>query len=153
MALTILKNKSATKGKVVAVSALATLIDDVGKDYGDALKTLGKIKALQESLKPFNVKFKALQDMVNGLDAYDADAEFVEKGEAFEVSAGVRENNREISDMKAVRKKLGDETFFTVAKLTLKDLDRYVAEAEQVKLGLIKKSRGARKIDVRAIRE
>lgn len=149
----VLKKKPSIKTTVAPVSALSTLIDEVGKDTADALKKIVKIKALQEELKPYNAKLKILRDEINGLVGYDADAEFVEQGLQFEVAAGKKEKKRLVRDMKALRKKIGDDVFFQIAKATLTDIDKYVSTNEQTKLGIVEETRGARDIEVRTIRE
>jgi hypothetical protein len=156
MAITILKNsaKAKAKPKTEALSGLAVLIDEVGALSVDALPKLLKIKKLQEELKAYLAKVKVLNGMIDAIESYDADVEFTEKGELFEVSAGPRAKNREIPDaaaLKAIKKKLGDDTFFNIAKVTLGDLDKYISEAEQSKLGVVKKTRGTRKIEVKAL--
>lgn len=147
----ILKSKKAKTETASNVSEIATLIDEVGALQGDVAKTVAKVKALTETLKPFNEKFKRLEKLINAMDQYEADAEFVEVGTRFEVKAGVREKNRSIKDLKALKKKLGDTTFMEVAKVTLKDIDKYVSESEQDKLGIIERTRGNRSIEVRAV--
>jgi hypothetical protein len=152
MALLILKKASAAK-KLVTVSPLATMIDDVGKDVGSALKIVAQIKALQEKLKPFDNKLKALTDMVNEVDDHADDAEYTERGERFQVIVGKKTVSREIVDLKGIRKKLGDDVFFDIASINLRDIDKYITEAEQTKFNLVKKVAGKRKIEVKPLTE
>ena len=156
MAITILKNsqkpKAAPAQKVV-VSELATFIDVVGEQSGDALKKIAKIKALQEELKPYLANVKKLNGMIDAIPDYDADTEFTEKGLQYQVDAGKRERTRSIKDLAAIEKKLGRPLFLQIAKVTLGDVDKYIAEAEQTKLGLIEVTRTTRKINIVPIRE
>jgi hypothetical protein len=149
MALTILKKGVVkTALKIESLSALAALIDEVGPMVGDAAKTVAKIKALTESLKTYKEKIKALNDLIDALGQYGDDVVFIERGTKYEVHAGVREKSREVVDLAGIRKKLGDKVFFDIAKVTLKDIDKYIAAAEQAKLGLVKTSRTSRAIVV-----
>ncbi len=157
MAITILKNSQKPKTSVpaqkVVVSELATFIDVVGEQTGDAVAKLVKIKALQEELKPYLANFKKLNGMIDAIQDYDADAEFTERGLKYQCDAGKREKTRSIKDLAGIEKKLGRALFLQVAKITLADVDKYISQVEQTKLDLITVARTTRKINVVPIRE
>ena len=148
----ILTTKAKPAAFFAANSALSTAIDELGEMTGAALKAIAEIKKQQAKLEPYTIKSKQVGELINAITAYDADAEFVEKGLKYQAVVGKKKKEREILDMRAVRKKLGDKTFFEVAKVTLADIDKYLTEAEQLKNGLIKVERTTRKFEVTPIK-
>ena len=73
---------------------------------------------------------KALQETLDELDL-DDDATTEEFGTAFRVEVKAKGSSREITDLKKVRAFLGDETFFKLATITLKDADSYLTPPQK----------------------
>jgi len=144
----IFKKKTPVVSAKSNLSDLANLIDEVGALSGDALKTMLKVKAMAETLKPYNEAMKRLKTFIDAMPEYDDDAEFVQSGSKYECVAGAREKTRTIVDIRAIKKKLGDDVFFKIAKVNLGDVDKYITATEQTKLGLVKTERTTRKVEV-----
>lgn len=125
---------SNTKLKVVSqeklLSDFADQIDLVGTLQQEAEPIQKEIKALQEKLKPLADATKALQETLDNLDM-DDDATGEELGTAFRVEIKAKGSSRSISDLEKVREFLGDDTFFKLATLTLKDADSYLTPPQK----------------------
>lgn len=130
------------------ISDLGILIDKVGEQSLQATKDMLQIKKLMDGLKAYKADLKKLNEMVDVIAQYGDDVEFTEQGVEYQVEAGAREFTRSIVDLQGIRKKLTDKVFFEVAKVTLTDIDRYIAKSEQEKLNLVKTERTTRKITV-----
>jgi hypothetical protein len=112
------------------LSDFADQIDLVGTLQKEAEPIQKQIKALQEKLKPLADATKALQETLDELDL-DDDATTEEFGTAFRVEVKAKGSSREITDLKKVRAFLGDETFFKLATITLKDADSYLTPPQK----------------------
>lgn len=127
-------DNSNAKLKVVAqeqlLSDFADQIDLVGTLQQEAEPILKEIKALNEKLKPLKDAEKALQETIDNLDL-DDDATTEEIGTAFRIEIKAKGSSREITDLEKVREFLGDETFFKLATITLKDADSYLTPPQK----------------------
>lgn len=127
-------DNSNAKLKVVSqeqlLSDFADQIDLVGTLQKEAEPIQKEIKALQEKLKPLADATKVLQETIDNLDL-DDDATTEEIGTAFRIEIKAKGSSRSISDLEKVREFLGDETFFKLATLTLKDADSYLTPPQK----------------------
>jgi hypothetical protein len=86
-----------------------------------------------------------LQELADELEIGD-DATATEHGAEFDADIGVKGSSRSIKDLKGVRKLMGDELFFQVATVTLKDCDAYLTLPQREKV--IETSRTKRSLKV-----
>jgi len=107
------------------VSEFAELIDEVGVLSKDAEKINAKIKKLQEELKPYNDAVKRLKAKIDELEG-DPDEELVELGTVYKLEIGKKGTSRHIKDIKKVQELMGDDLFYQVCKVNLKDIDAYL---------------------------
>lgn len=123
------------------LSPLAALIDLTGSLSEDAEKIQQQIrehqeaiKALSEKLQPLAEAQKELKDQVAELDYPDDRADIIERGEQFFITVGKKGVSRAISDIVRVHQILGDEVFYALATVPLRDIDSYLTpdQKEQV---------------------
>jgi hypothetical protein len=130
MAVTVKQKVKEFGGKVATtLSDFAEDIDKLGAVQQDAEKVMARIKALTNDLAAYKIAMKGLQERITlAYDEADADpdAEGVEQGVEYLCEVGKKGNSRKITDIKQLRKVMGDETFFKVASVTLKDIDAYL---------------------------
>src|SRR5690606_18168498 len=91
----------------------------------DAEKINAKIKKLQEELKPYNDAVKRLKAKIEELGG-DPDEELVELGTVFKLELGKKGTSRTVTDIRKVQELMGDELFYEVVKVNLKDIDAYL---------------------------
>ena len=144
MGLVILQKKVVSAAKPM-ISEFAAEIDLVGRLTEEAAPILAQIKALQNQLKPLNEARVALQAHVDAIEG-DDDGKLVETGQVYRLEIGKKGSSREISDLAAVKKIMGNELFMKVAKVTLKDLDQYLTGPQRDTV--IKTSRTARGFEI-----
>jgi len=125
MGLVLVKKKVAVE-PVPDVSEFADQIDLFGRLSEEAEPVLAEIKKLQDKLKPLADAKKSLQASVDSILAEDDAEKLIELGEEFRVEIGKKGTSREIKDIVAVKKLMGNELFMKVATVTLKDLDAYL---------------------------
>lgn len=125
---TAAKTKPIVSDKVL--SDFADQIDLVGTLRQEAEPILAEIKKLQERLKPLKEAEEALQETLDGLEL-DDDATGEEYGAAFRLEIKAKGSSRKITDMAKIREFLGDETFFKLATVTLKDADAYLTPPQK----------------------
>lgn len=113
------------------LSGMAELIDMAGTLQTEAEAIKARIKTEQDKLKPLAAAMAELQDAVDKIDEDDDTEGLVEFGELYKVEIGKKGTSREIADMQAVAKKLGKDVFMQVAKVTLKDIDKYLSGNEK----------------------
>lgn len=131
MAITLAKKKVApAPAPVELLSDYAALIDRVGRLGKEAEKIQARIRKEQEKLKPYQEAMAELKAALDGLEA-DDEAVIEELGAEFRVEAGKRGSSRRISDMQKVRELMGDELFFQVATVALKDVDAYLTQPQR----------------------
>lgn len=127
-------NAASPKLKVVTqeklLSDFADQIDLVGTLQKEAEPIQKQIKELQEKLKPLADATKVLQETIDNLDMGDDDAS-EEYGALFRLEVKAKGSSRHITDMERVREMLGDETFFQLATITLKDADAYLTPPQK----------------------
>lgn len=127
------KTASKALGKVASdkvLSDFASQIDLVGTLTKEAEPILAEIKKLQEKLKPLKEAQDALQETLDDLDMGD-DETREEYGAAFRLEVKAKGSSRKITDMEKVREFLGDETFFKLASISLKDADAYLTPPQK----------------------
>jgi len=120
------KAKSATAVAVDRIMELKKLIDATAP----AAKEMAKLVA--------DLRAQAMTQDDDQVVSYEGDTGTVVFGESAKT--------RELTDLKAAKKALGNDVFFEVATITLGDLDKYLTPAELAPL--IKEGRGGRKISV-----
>jgi len=150
MAVTI-KQKTKSKQKATTkADELETLVDQIGERQDELVKLMGgktfsRARALEDDITGLQAKFIERADAVM---AKDEEREV--KGITHMAKIGMKAIKREITDLTIVRKFMGDEAFFKVAKLNLKDADDYLNPEQKAKC--IKSDRiGARKFAVKAV--
>ena len=147
------KTPAKTPLKVVETEELlsdfADLIDRVGTLQKEAEPIAKQIKALQEKLKPLADATKELQTTLDNLDL-DDDGTCEELGALYRVEVKAKGSSRSINDMQKVRKMLGDETFFKLATLTLKDVDSYLTPPQKEEVIDVERTKRGFKIIERA---
>jgi hypothetical protein len=129
MGLITLPKKNATNvstaKKAVLLSDFAEQIDEVGRLQEELGPIAAQIKELTKRLKPLKDAEARLQELADELEI-DDDATTTEHGVEFDAEIGAKGASRSIKDLKGVRKIMGDELFFKVASVTLKDCDAYL---------------------------
>lgn len=138
------KKQLATQAEAEEVAVtVQTLVDQYSDIYEKKSKIAAQIKKLQDQLKPVNAKEA---ELVGQIEAHYAakgdDEEFVAEGSNGYIEFGKKGSERKITDMKHVRKVMGDKVFFELAKMNLGDVDKYLTQAERDKC--IETSRTAR---------
>jgi len=136
MALVISKSKTktVTSAKKVGpelkpgemLSDFAELIDRVGALGKEAAEIKAQIKKLQEQLKPYN---DAVSELEAKLDELGGDPDQTlpdELGSLYRLQIGKMGTQRTVSDVKKVHAMLGDELFYQIASVKLKDIDNYL---------------------------
>ena len=132
MALNFAKLKSAPvpPPPQALISEFAELIDLVGTLQEAAEPVMKEIKALQERLKPLKEAEIKLQSEIDALELGDDETDN-EVGATFKVEVGKKGTSRKITDLAAVKKLMGAETFMKVATVTLKNIDDYLTPPEK----------------------
>lgn len=141
MVVQITKKKvEAEVASAVLLSDFAATIDEVGtltaqieKVQADIVektkKEQEKLTGLQKKLAPL---LKSLGEQLNAAHAEDdPDQTFVESGEKFQAEIGKKGNARKITDIKLVKDLMGEDTFFALCKVNLKDIDDYLNPQER----------------------
>ena len=134
-----------TKTKVVSLSDFAEQIDEVGRLQEELGPVAAKIKELTKQLKPLKDAENRLQELADELEIGD-ELTTVEHGAVYDAEIGIKGSARKIKDLKGVRQLMGDELFFQVATVTLKDLDSYLTLPQREKV--IETSRTKRPLKV-----
>jgi hypothetical protein len=114
-----------------ALSDVAALIDEIGALQADFEARKKQIKALEAKQKPYQDKLLELQALIHEDDEHDPDDAFRELGEHYQADCGKQGTSRSIADIKGVQKLLGDQVFYEVCSVTLKNLDDYLTPAER----------------------
>jgi hypothetical protein len=125
MAIILTKKKAKVQVQDELVSDFAELIDRVGALSGEAEEIEAAIKELQTKLKPYKEALAELQAKLEELELGD-DETAVELGTLYRLEIGKRGTSREVTDMRKVHELMGDELFYELAKINLKDLDNYL---------------------------
>lgn len=139
--------KTVVSDKVL--SDFADQIDLVGTLRKEAEPILVEIKKLQERLKPLKEAEEALQETLDALDI-DDDATGEEYGAAFRLEIKPKGSSRKITDMAKIREFLGDETFFKLATITLKDADAYLTPPQKEQVIVTERTKRGYKLVQRA---
>lgn len=111
------------------LTKLHKLIETVGTLAPDAEKVAKKIKELKATTKPYDDAVSELADYVATLtDAglFPADQKIEEATKNFILQAGTVGTARTINDLRKVHEMMGDETFYAVATVPLKDIDAHL---------------------------
>lgn len=127
------------------VSDFAGLIDEVGELEAEAEKLQAKAKEILKAIEPLAAKRKELDEKIQEIIA-DPDAKGEELGTKYKVEWGKQGTKRELTDLAEVRKMLGDDLFFSLAKVNLGDVDDYLTPPQKEKV--IATSRTDRKFKI-----
>lgn len=126
-----LKRKVSEVPAEAANQALEKLVDE----YGNEKLELAKIEAqIEKRVQALQVKANAISDYADQLkttimaatEDWDPEEERTIQGHAFEAKIGKKKQNREITDIKAVRKFVGPDNFLKIVSVRLGDLDAYL---------------------------
>lgn len=117
--------KTASQIIVDRIVELKKRIDSVAEDQKEFAKLTGELRA------------QAMEKDPDQVVSFEGTEKTIVFGEAAVT--------RELVDVEGAKKKLGNDTFFEIAKITLGDLDKYLTPEELAPL--VKKGRGSRKID------
>lgn len=143
MATMVLKKKMVQAAETL--NPLYAQIDLVGEQAKEAEKIAEQIKKLQDKLKPIKAEQDKLQKMIDALEIGD-DEKIIETAAKFSAEIGAKGNKREIKDLDAAKKYLGDELFMKLATITLKNLDDYLTPPQKEEV--IKTSRTSRSVKI-----
>lgn len=149
----VIKTKPKGKGKqqpAEAHDAIEALVDSIGFKQDELVQLMeGKIfqraRALEGELGKMQ---EALIIRANELMADDEEREVT--GETHKAKIGMKAIKREITDLVKVRKFMGNDAFFKVAKLNLKDADAYL-NPEQKTECITSERTGNRKFTVKSL--
>jgi hypothetical protein len=117
------KEKASAKSKVEV--GFSTEVKEKVDRIAELTAKLAKAEPLEKELAKLT---KELRDLTTDVPAAQ-EVRFI--GTKFDVVFGECGHTRKISDMKMVRKVMGNDAFMEVATVTLKDIDRYVAKKDQ----------------------
>lgn len=123
------------KVKKSAQSATAMMVDRIIELRAQVEAVSPAQKELDKLVK--ELRAKAMEQDPDQVVSFDGNKGTVVFGEAAKT--------RVLTDMAGAKKKLGNDLFMEVAKITLGDLDKYLSADELAPL--IEESRGVRKID------
>ena len=129
---------------------LDTLVDAAAQHLDEYEKAKKRIADEKLKMKPFEDAMAAVQEHVNDTLAdndVDPDQPHTFGTESFLVEAGKAGTRREIADMAKLRELLGDETFLSVAKVNMGDVDAYLTPPQKEQV--VKSSRGERKVTLK----
>ena len=131
MALTI-----KTKTKVKAKSHTALIVDRIVE-----------LKKIIDAVSPASKEFaKLTTELRTQAMEQDPAEKVVFEGSDHNIVFSEASKVRKLGDMKEVKKALGNEIFFEVAKVTLGDIDKYLTVEEVAELVTVES--GPRKIDI-----
>jgi len=135
MAVKFISKEDAKKISQKQHDAVTTLVDELhtnASDYAKAKKFVAQYDKVKAALKGHIPEGASALEPVVFLGT-EADAEF-----------SAQPNQRTIADLKAIHELVGDDVFYAIATIPLKEVDRYVTEPEQE--GVVEKApTGARK--------
>lgn len=130
MAITIAKTKKAKK-EVVGVSEA---VDAYGENWAEINKIAAQIKKLSDKMKPLKEKDKELLSAILETESERGDdEEFTVSGTNYAIDFGKKGSERSITDIKFIQKRMGNEVFYSLAKVNLGDVDKYLTAAEREK--------------------
>lgn len=134
MAIVLTKKKlKAQAQQDELVSDFAELIDKVGALSDEAAEIKAQIKGLQEKLKPYNEAVAELEEKLAELNIGPDDTK-VELGTLYRLEVGKKGTSRTVTDMREVHQMLGDDLFYDLAKINLKDVDNYLTLPQRQKV-------------------
>lgn len=135
MAVKFISKEDAKKISQKQHDAVTTIVDELhanAADYAKAKKFVAKYDKSKSTLKDHIPDGANSSEPVLFLGS-EADVEF-----------SAQPDQRTIDDLKAIHELVGDEVFYAIATIPLKEVDRYVTEPEQE--GLVSKAAtGARR--------
>lgn len=147
----VIKTKPKGKQKTAeAPDVIEGLVDKIGVKQDELVqlmegKTFQRARALEGELGKLQ---EALIIRANAMMAEDEEREIT--GETHKAKIGMKAVKREIIDLVKVRKFMGNDAFFKVAKLNLKDADAYLNPEQKTEC--IKSERtGNRKFTVKSL--
>lgn len=124
----IVANKASTKGLYLSY----------GKEVDQITKLRAELEAnalaQSDKIKELNALEGKLKEVAKTLPAEVAGT-FIGTKTVFVVSE--KQMNRTITDIKDVRKAMGDEVFMECAKITLTDIDKYLTKEQVAKLTVL----------------
>jgi hypothetical protein len=137
MALLMQKAKEKKKAAEKAAEAV---------DYSAKVDRLAEISSILSSVAPLLEEQNRLKAELR--EAADklvpADQPYVFAGETASFIVEPRSLERTIPDTEAVKKAIGKETFFRIAKISMADADKYLSDEEKAKLLVVSRT-GPRK--------
>jgi len=122
------KVKAAT---TTPLSKASDEIDTFGRLAAEAAPILAEIKQLTAKLKPYKDAEKRLAEALSELLLDDDVEGYTQRGALYQVEIGPKGSKREVTDIQGVRKLLGDDVFFKLCKINLKDVDDYLCPEER----------------------
>jgi hypothetical protein len=129
------------------LSDLAALIDELGELQPKFERRKRRLKLLEVAQETYKAKFKRLQELIaEDDDDHHDDDSFVELGTTFRAEFGKKGCSRRIADIQKVRELMGDETFFKVCSVALKDIDDYLNPEERAQV--LETERGLRGVKI-----
>ena len=127
---------------------IADLIERVGAAQPEVAKIGVKMRALQKEMEPYRADLKELTALICGVEGYGDDDEFTMESPGFDAKIGKKGSSRSVHDIRGVLKAMGEEQFFKVVTVTMRDVDAYMTAPEKAKVLTV--TRGERTVVVSA---
>lgn len=136
MAITLKKKAQTPEAEVSVKEAVdqSDLVEQFLANYKEIAKLAPQIKKLTDKLKPLKDMEKNLLGQIEALntdkpedDGYTAD------GVTGYIEFGPKGTERKITDIKFIQKRMGNDVFYSLAKVNLGDVDKYLTAAEREK--------------------
>ena len=121
------------KTGTIELDELQATIDALGAELPAQLKITAQIKKLKAQQDDFKDRLKQLVTLAEATmgKQHPADETFTVIGQTHRCEFGKKGTNRTIKDLEQVQAILGDEVFYSVASVPLKDIDAYLTPPEK----------------------
>jgi hypothetical protein len=131
----VTKTKAATK----SVSLISEKVERLA-ELRILLREYEKLVKEQDTIK------EGLKKLIP--DGWNPASPFVFEGTEHDAEFSAQSEVRSVTDLMTVHKLLGDDVFYAIAKVSLKDLDKYLSEEEQGEF-VAKERTGPRKLSLK----
>jgi hypothetical protein len=133
--------------KVIQKTKVPTKTHSMVEDFVERLAALKiELRQYEKLTKEFDSIKEALKKMIP--DDAKPDAPYSFSGIDHDAEFSSMAEVRGIIDLRLLHDALGDDVFYAIAKVSLKDLDKYLSEAEQADF-VVKERSGPRKLSIK----